>query len=141
MDKKYVIVIALLVVAVLGAWALSSRLNSTKVDPVVVEQFGWKIADQGTAPGTTTPRASVALSIAGVDVPLNTYAGTCTAIDGTKVTLLEGEVSGVICMHEGRGQEIGIFADAENKLTLKQGEVVDSSGTLSRTNFVELKKL
>ena len=47
MDNKRVWVVVGLIIVAVAAWFLVSRLNATKVDPVVVEQLQWKLVDQG----------------------------------------------------------------------------------------------
>lgn len=140
MDKKRIIIIAGLLVLALAAWALASHLGGVKADPAVVEQLQWKITDKTEALGTTTPQNEVALVVAGVPVPIGTYAGSCNLIDGDIAKLLAGEVSGVICTLHGDGQEIGIFSEG-GKLVLKQGVVHKDDNGTSRTAFAEIKKL
>ena len=140
MDKKRIIIIAVLLVLALGAWALAKHLGSTKVDPVVVEQLQWTITDKTEAMGTTTSQNEVELVVAGVAVPIGTYAGSCNLIDGDIAKLLPGEVSGVICTKSGDGQEIGVFSEG-GKLVLKQGVVHKYDSGVSRASFVELKKI
>jgi hypothetical protein len=122
MDKKYIITIVLVLVAAVGAWALVKHINSQKVDPVVVEQLQWKLVDQGLDADTQATTTRVFLTVAGVDVPVGGYRGTCTLIDGTSTPLLEGEVSGVICIRDNMGKEVGIFNEG-GKLVLKEGDV------------------
>jgi hypothetical protein len=140
MEKKRILIIATLLVLALAAWALVRHLGSAKVDPVVVEQLQWKITDMTEAMATTTPQNEVALVVAGVAVPIGTYAGSCNLIDGDIAELLPGEVSGVICTKSGDGQEIGVFSEG-GRLVLKQGVVHKDDSGVSRTSFVELKKI
>lgn len=142
MDKKYLITIIGLVVLALAAWALASRLNATKIDPVVVEQLKWKLVDQGVdqdSQGTTT---RVFLTVAGVDVPIGGYRGTCALVGATSTPLLEAEVSGVMCVRELSGKEIGIFNEG-GKLVLKEGDVeLNADGSvITRTNFLQREGL
>lgn len=137
MQRNYAIVIVALVILALGAWALANYLNSQKVDPVVVEQLQWKLVDQGIdadSQGTTT---RVFLTIAGVDVPVGGYRGICTLSGATTTPLLENQVSGVICVRENSGKEVGIFSEG-GKLVLKEGDIeLNADGTvISRGNFV-----
>ena len=87
-----------------------------------------------------SPRAVMISLVAGVAVPIGTYAGSCNLIDGDIAELLPGEVSGVICTKSGDGQEIGVFSEG-GKLVLKQGVVHKDDSGVSRTSFVELKKI
>ncbi len=137
MDKKRVWVIIGLVVLALAAWALVSKLNSVKVDPVVVEQLQWKLVDQGLDPDTQGTTTKVFLTVAGVDVPVGGYRGSCALIGATSTPLLEGEVSGVMCVRDNQGKEVGIFTEG-GKLVLKEGDVeLNADGTIiSRGNFV-----
>lgn len=138
MDKKYAIAVAAVVVLGLGAWALVSYLNSLRVDPEVVEQLRWKLVDQGVDADTQGTTTRVYLTIAGVDVEVGGYRGTCELIGATSTPLLPGEVSGVICARGGAGKEVAIFNES-GKLVLKEGDVqTDAEGTIvSRGNFVE----
>jgi hypothetical protein len=140
MQNKRVWIVVGLIVLALAAWLLVSHLNAVKADPAVVEQLQWTITDKTASSGTTTPQNEVALVVAGVPVPIGTYAGSCNLIDGDSTKLLGGEVSGVICTLHGDGEEIGIFSEA-GKLVLKQGVVHKDDAGVSRTSFVELKKL
>ncbi len=137
MDNKRIWVVAGLVVLALAAWALASKLNSVKVDPVVVEQLQWKLVDQGIDPDTQGTTTKVFLTVAGVDVPVGGYRGTCALIGATSTPLLEGEVSGVMCVRDNQGKEVGIFTEG-GKLVLKEGDVeLNADGTIiSRSNFV-----
>jgi hypothetical protein len=140
MDKKRILIIAGLLVLALAAWALANYLGGAKVDPVIVEQLQWKVTDTTEAMGTTTPQNEVALVVAGVAVPIGTYAGSCNLIDGDIAKLLPGEVSGVMCTKSGDGQEIGVFSEG-GRLVLKQGVVHKDDSGVSRGSFVELKKI
>jgi len=137
MDKKYAIAIAVLLVAALGAWALTSHLNSLKVDPEVVAELQWKIVDQGIDADTGSSTSRVYLTVAGVDVEVGGYRGTCALINGTSTPLLANEVSGVICTRNYSGKEVGIFNES-GKLVLKEGDVeLNADGTFAlRHNFI-----
>jgi hypothetical protein len=136
-DKRYALAIAVIVVAVLGAWALVAHINSLKVDPEVVQQLQWKIVDQGVDDDTGSSTSRVYLTVAGVDVEVGGYRGTCTLINGTSTPLLPDEVSGVICARNNSGKEVGIFNES-GKLVLKEGDVeLNADGTFAkRDNFV-----
>ncbi len=142
MDRKYVMVVVGLVVLALAAWALAAKLNSMKVDPVVVEQLQWKIVDQGLDPDTQGTTTRVFLNVAGVDVPVGGYRGTCALVGATTTPLLPGEVSGVICARDLSGKEVGIFSEG-GKLVLKEGDVeFNADGTVvKRDNFVQREGL
>lgn len=142
MDKKRVIVIVGLLVLALAAWALASHLNAVKVDPAVVEQLQWKFVDQGVDPDTQGTTTKVFLTVAGVDVPIGGYRGTCALVGATSTPLMQGEVSGVICARETTGKEVGIFNEG-GKLVLKEGDVeLNAEGVVSsRTNFVRREGL
>ncbi len=142
MDKKRIIIIVGLVVLAVAAWMLVSRLNATKVDPVVVEQLQWKLVDQGVDADTKATTTRVFLTVAGVDVPVGGYRGTCELVGGTSTPLLANEVSGVICVRDFVGKEVGIFTEG-GKLVLKEGDVAINATTsvMSRTNFVQREGL
>jgi hypothetical protein len=142
MDKRYSIVILVVLVLAFGAWALVSHLNSLKVDPAVVEQLHWKLVDQGVDKDTHATTTRVLLTVAGVDVPVGGYRGECTLIDASSTPLLANEVSGVLCVRDNVGKEIAIFNES-GKLVLKEGDVLyDAGGNISsRTNFVQRNEL
>jgi hypothetical protein len=146
MQNKRALIIVGLVVLALGAWLLVRQLNSLKVDPVVVEQLQWKIVDQGVDPDTGGVSARVFLTIAGVDVPIGGYRGSCELVDASTTPLLADEVSGVLCIDRSTatttGKEIGIFNEG-GKLVLKEGEVVfNPDGTVAkRENFLRRNEL
>jgi hypothetical protein len=142
MQNKRVWVVVGLVVLALAAWALVHRLNATKVDPIVVEQLQWKLVDQGIDPNTHATSTHVFLTVAGVDVPVGGYRGTCALVGATSTPLLAGEISGVMCVNNGAGKEIGIFSEGD-KLVMKEGDIaLNADGAvLSRTNFVKREGL
>lgn len=142
MDKKYLITIIGLVVLALAAWALASHLNATKIDPVVVEQLKWKLVDQGVDPDSQGTTTRVFLTVAGVDVPIGGYRGTCALVGATSTPLLENQVSGVMCVRDNSGKEIGIFNEG-GKLVLKEGDVeLNADGSvITRQNFVQREGL
>jgi hypothetical protein len=142
MQNKRVWVVLGLIVLALAAWALASHLNAVKVDPAVVEQLQWKLVDQGIDPDTHATTTRVFLTVAGVDVPVGGYRGTCALIGATSTPLLADEVSGVICARGTDGKEVGIF-NVGGKLVLEEGDVLlDAEGTIStRTNFVKREGL
>jgi hypothetical protein len=142
MDKKYITTIVVLLVLALCAWALVRHLNATQVDPAVVEQLQWKLVDQGVDPDTMGTTTRVYLTVAGVDVPVGGYRGTCALIDGTSTPLMAGEVSGVICVRDLVGKEVGIFSEG-GKLVLKEGDIeYNADGTVAlRNNFIKREGL
>lgn len=142
MDKKRVIIIVGLLVLALAAWALVRHLNATKVDPIVVEQLQWKLVDQGLDADTQATTTRVFLTVAGVDVPVGGYRGTCALVGATSTPLLENEISGVTCVRNNSGKEIGIFNEG-GKLVLKEGDIeLNADGSvISRTNFVQREGL
>ncbi len=142
MDKKRIIIVVGLLVLALAAWALVSRLNATKIDPVVIEQLQWKLVDQGLDQDTQATTTRVFLTVAGVDVPVGGYRGTCALVGATTTPLLEGEVSGVICVRDNVGKEVGIFNEG-GKLVLKEGDIeLNADGSvITRGNFMQREGL
>ncbi|HEV7449275.1 MAG TPA: hypothetical protein VGP13_01920 [Candidatus Paceibacterota bacterium] len=142
MDKKYAVAILVVIVLALGAWALVAHLNALKVDPAVVEQLHWKLVDQGIDPQTMGTTTKVFLTVAGVDVPVGGYRGTCALVGATSTPLLADEVSGVICARDLSGKEVGIFNEG-GKLVLKEGDVeLNADGSFAkRSNFVKRNEL
>lgn len=142
MQNKRIWIAIGLIIAAFAAWALASHLNSLKVDPAVVEQLQWKLVDQGVDPDTQGTTTRVFLTVAGVDVPVGGYRGTCALVGATSTPLLAGEVSGVMCVRDNSGKEVGIFNEG-GKLVLKEGDVeLNADGSvISRGNFVQREGL
>lgn len=133
------IIIAALLVA--GGYIWYARTHLAAPTSPLVDEFTWSFLDRGVEASSSIPKTDVALRIAGVDVPLGTYDGSCFAVAGSQWPLLQGEVSGAICYWAGGGREIGVFEEG-GKLVLKQGDVdegdAETPGT--RGNFVPLTK-
>jgi|SRR3989344_5110100 len=142
MNRQVAIVVAVLLILAAGAWALSERLRSQRIDPIVGQQFGWGFIDLGVSTSTQAPTTNVELKIAGIEVPVGTYTGTCFILDGVRWKLLPGELTGAVCDWQNAGKEIGIF-DENGALVLKEGVVAEgpTGEPISREGFVPLKKL
>lgn len=142
MDSKYAVVGGVLAILAFGAWALVNYLNAQQIDPAVVQELQWKFVDQGVDPDTQGTTTRVFLTIAGVDVLVGGYRGTCQLVGGTTTPLLQDEVSGVVCVRDASGKEIGIFNEG-GKLVLKEGDIeFNADGTvISRGNFAEREGL
>ncbi len=129
-----VIALILLILAG-GAWYLYHSWRAGDQVTVLKEQFSWTLTPAGAS---TTPRTTVALRVANVDVPVGIFAGTCSIIDGANWKLLEGELAGVICLRGETGVEIGVFSDG-GTLILKRGEVEGTTqGAAKRTDFAPI---
>jgi hypothetical protein len=133
--------IAIIAVAVIVAGLLIwySRTHAPAAVTTLTEEFTWSFIDRGVS--SSTPQTDVALRIAGVDVPLGTFDGTCSALAGSQWPFLSGEISGAICYTASGGIEIGVFEQG-GKLVLEQGEVGpgDAAHPGTRTNFKPLTK-
>jgi hypothetical protein len=128
------IVALILVVLAAGAWFIYQKNINQDNSALLSEQFMWTLTPSTNATGSST--TEVALRVAGVDVPVRTMEGTCTEIAKNNVTLLPGELSGIICLTEGTtGTELGVFKEGDT-LILKQGTV---NGT-ERTGFNEINQ-
>ncbi len=121
-----------------GAYIAYLRSQSAlNVEPVR-QEFTWEFIEGSPRP-SGAPTTQVTLSIAGVDVPLGTYVGSCFAIPGSAWELLPNEVTGAICYWAGAGKEIGVFEE-DGALVLKEGDIDEGSAEVPgvRGNFVPL---
>jgi hypothetical protein len=131
--------IVLLVVVALIAWfGYNSVRSQSLVDQTLREQFAWTIVPAQPDPAAPGPRSTVNLQIAAVHMPLGTYPGSCEIVDGKSQALLQGELSGVVCMNGDTGTELGIFKDADEQLVLKRGAIVQ--GSTRGSNFAPIVK-
>ncbi|MBC7836441.1 hypothetical protein H7X87_01540 [Acetobacteraceae bacterium] len=129
------IIALILLVLAGGAWYLSHNLRNAQ-SSVLQEQFSWTLT---AATSTTGTQTAVVLRIADVDVPVGTYRGTCTVVDGVTWKLIEGELAAVICQKETGGTEIGVFSDSSGTLTLQEGNVVGTDpATAERGDFAPI---
>jgi len=141
MNNRVAIGIIVLALGVAAGWIWYVRTHQPVADEPLKEEFTWSFIDRGVDASTSIPKTDVALRIAGVDVPLGTFDGTCTAIAGSAWPFLPKEISGAICYFAGGGKEIGVFEE-QGKLVLKQGDVSegDAEHPGTRDNFVLLTK-
>ncbi|HEY6022029.1 MAG TPA: hypothetical protein VIY48_19830 [Candidatus Paceibacterota bacterium] len=141
MNNKAAVGIIVLALGVAAGWIWYTRTHQPVSVSPLQEEFTWSFVDRGVDASTSVPKTDIALRVAGVDVPLGTFDGTCTAIAGSSWPFLPNEISGAICYFGGGGKEIGVFEEG-GKLVLKQGEVSegDAEHPGTRSNFVELKK-
>jgi len=137
----------MLVVVGLVAWfGYNSVRSQALVDQTLREQFQWTLVPALPDPVTPGPRTTINLTIAEVSMPLGTYAGACDIVDGKKESLLEGELSGVVCRYNMAeapqaedvvGVEVGIFRE-NDQLVLKKGSIM--GGTKRGSNFTPIVK-
>lgn len=139
MDTKVAVGIIIGALLMAGGWIWYERTHQSASGGPLQEEFTWSFIDRGVA--SSTPKTDVALRIAGVDVPLGTFDGTCTAVAGSQWPLLPGELSGAICYAGNKGTEIGVFEQG-GKLVLKRGDVGagDAQHPGTRSNFTLLTK-
>lgn len=132
--------LGVLAILVLIGGTIAYTMQGTAVDSAVVEQFEWTFIDRGVDASLSAPQTAVNLRIAGVDVPLGTFTGTCFTIKGSSWELLQNELSGAICWWAGGGIELGVFNEGGN-LVLKRGEIEEGTaeGGGFRGNFKPLK--
>ncbi len=135
--------IILLVAIVLISWfGYNSVRSQAIIDQTLREQFQWALVPTQPDPLFPGPRTTINLKVTDVSMPLGIYAGICTIIDGKTQALLEGELSGVVCLSidsdaKDRGAEIGIFRENE-QLLLKKGNI--ESGATRGSNFSPIVK-
>ncbi len=141
MNNRVAIGIIVLALGVAAGWIWYIRTNQPLITEPLRQEFTWSFIDRGVDAETSVPKTDVALRVAGVDVPLGTFDGTCTAIAGSAWPFLANEVSGAICYFAGGGKEIGVFEEG-GKLVLKVGDVDegDAEHPGTRSNFVTLTK-
>src|SRR5260370_613260 len=104
-------IILLIVVALIAWFGYNSVCSQSIVDQQLREQFEWHIVPAQPDPGSPGPRNSVNLQIASVSMPLGTFSGDCSIIDGKSLALLTDELSAVVCKKGGSGVELGIFKE------------------------------
>lgn len=139
MSTKISLGIIAAAVIVAGVLVWYARTHAPAPATALTEEFTWSFIDRGVA--SSTPKTDVSLTIAGVEVPLGTFDGTCTAIAGSQWPLLSGEISGAICYAGQSGTEIGVF-EQDGSLVLKEGTITggDAAHPGERTNFTPLTK-
>ncbi len=130
-------IIILIVVALVAWFGYNSVRSQSLVDETLREQFIWTLVPAQPDPATPGPRTTVSLQIADVSMPLGTYDGSCTVVDGKTQALLSGELSGVVCRADGAGIEIGVFKE-NGQLVLKKGTI--SSDDSRGMDFAPLVK-
>ena len=121
--------VALLIIIGLGGW-FAYYISNTQplVDSTLRDQFVWVLTPAQPLPSTPGPRVTVALKIADAVLPVGTYPGSCEIIDGSHWTLIDNELSGVICRYNNGGTEVGIFKDNTGALTIQQGTITSGVG-------------
>lgn len=141
MQAKVSLGIIAAAVVIAGGYIWYARTHQIADTAPLKEEFTWSFVDRGVDASTSVPKTDVALRVAGVDVPLGTFDGTCTAIAGSSWPFLPNEISGAICYFAGGGKEIGVFEEG-NKLVLKEGDLSegDAEHPGTRSNFVPLTK-
>jgi len=139
MNRNISLLVAAAVIIIAGGWALYSRFKTPVVSPTVVEQFEWSFIDRGVSQELSAPQTAVALRVAGVEVQLGTYTGTCFDIKGSSWEFVRNEIAGAICWWAGGGVELGVFEE-DGKLVLKKGEIEEGTaeGGGFRGHFVPL---
>jgi hypothetical protein len=140
MQTKISLAIIAAAILVAGGWVWYERTHLPTDTAPLQEEFDWSFTDLGVSATTSVPETQVSLTVAGVQVPLGSYEGDCFAVAGSAADLLPNELSGAICEWQGKGQEVGVFQQGTG-LALMQGTVVGTNtASLSRTNFVTIKK-
>ena len=139
MQTKISLAVVAAAVIAAGAYIWYARDHTPADTAPLTEEFTWSFIDRGVV--SSTPQTDVGLSIAGVNVPLGTFAGTCTALAGSSWPFLAGEISGAVCMASSTGTEIGVFEE-RGKLILKEGTIAggDAASPGQRSNFIPLTK-
>lgn len=126
------------VVVLAGAYIAYLRSQSPLNTEPVRQEFAWVFVEAGQRP-SGAPTTQVSLKIAGVEVPIGAYVGSCFAIPGSSWELLPGELTGAICYWAGAGKEIGVFEEG-GTLVLKEGDIEEGTEETPgiRGNFVPL---
>lgn len=121
-------IVALLIIVGLGGWFIYYTFYTQPlIDQTLREQFVWNIAPSQPLASSPGPRSSVTLKVAEAVLPVGTYPGSCTIVDGKTLALLSGELSGVVCRSGDGGTEVGIFKE-EEQLSIKQSPIEGASG-------------
>jgi hypothetical protein len=131
-------IVLLIVVALIAWFGYNSVRSQSLVDQQFREQFQWTIVPAQPDPASPGPRSTINLQIADVHMPLGTYPGNLSDCRWQMQALLQGELSGVVCMKGDTGVEIGIFKDEKDQLVLKKGDIV--SGSTRGSNFAPIVK-
>ena len=137
MQKNVAVAIAgLVIIAGIVFWAFWAY---PPVDEALRDQFSWTFLDLGVDPQLQKPKTQVLLRVAGVDIPVGIYEGSCFNIKGSSWEYLPGEVAGAICWWAGGGHEIGVFEEL-GALALKEGIIDEGTadGGGFRGNFKPL---
>jgi hypothetical protein len=130
--KNTSLLVPLAILVVFGGFFLfSERLSVSDY------QFSWQLSEMPEKDGI--PQTAVALKINEEVRPLGTYEGSCAEITGSSWTLLEGEVTGVICWWAGGGEEIAVFSE-QGRYAVKQGQLDEGTEEApgTRGNFSTL---
>ncbi len=86
----------------------------------------WTFIDKGEDAQTGAPMTQVSVTFAGTTRDLGVHQGSCSTIEGSSWTLVDGELSGAICWFAGGGVEFGIFKEGNNYV-VKQGDLDEGS--------------
>ena len=123
MNKTLTIIVVAL--AALGFWWW--QMKGGVVEKVEANDITWEFEEVGTDEETGAPETRVIMKVEGDSTDLGTYEGSCSEIKGSSWSLVEGEVSGVICWFAGGGTEIGVFEEANGSLVVKKGVLDEGS--------------
>lgn len=135
MQKNILLAAAgLVIIAGIIFWAFWAH---PPVDEALREQFSWTLLDLGVDPQSRAPRTQVLLRVAGVDIPLGIYEGSCFDIKGSRFKYLPDEVAGAVCSWGGKGKEVGVFSEKGN-LVIKLGDVEKADTAPVRGGFKPL---
>lgn len=147
MKKNIFIVFLLLVIIILTFVVYKSRDNSESLqDPIsepaeikITLEHSWiinKISDEET---------EIKIQINGAEKYVGKFNGSCANIDtisSSGWSLLENEISAVICWFAGGGEEFGLFKE-NDKLFIKRGQLDEGSAEVEpfRGNFETIMKI
>lgn len=113
--RALLIVAVLLLVIVSGWFFFYSSYNQPA--ETLQDQFSWRLVD------SEDNLTVVSLRIAGVPLVVGAYAGECQNPE----SLLQDELSGIVCREGTGGTEIGVFSD-NGELVLKEGAIDPATG-------------
>lgn len=128
MNKSIIGAIIIVLVGAVAWYVISGKDEVTPQTSDTATQgkvvYTWKTAAMPEQDGV--PRTSVTLVVGDKSYALGEFSGSCSEIDGTSWTLVEGEKTGVICWYAGGGNELAIFEE-NGKAVVKQGDLDEGS--------------
>jgi len=147
MNKVVGSVVVVLLVG--GVWYWYTATNANTGDTAIPEsadsavEARWVLENAGENEELFAPQTAVSLEVSSdgsvKKYAIGEYIGSCSEIGDSNWTLLENELTGVICWWAGGGNEIGIFKE-NGELVVKEGELDEGNAEIEgfRGNFKTL---